>query len=188
MYAIIAAAVLILVFILFAPARAELSFKEKTTYLKISLFNIVIYKKKQIKDVNDSDTKTPYERAQKLEQSSKSLASGLKTYIEIFKTAVHYCNKYVSIEKLELDAKVGTGDAASTAVIVGTLWAAAYGLIGTIGSIAYIDKHEVKIVPSYTEAEFSLTSSCIFKSRIVYIIIIALTILIKIYSLKGKEE
>ena len=52
----------------------------------------------------------------------------------------------------------------------------------------YIDNHDVEITPVYNETMLSIDGECIIESRIVYIIFIAITILIKINSRKGKEE
>ena len=81
----------------------------------------------------------------------------------------------------------GTGEAASTAIGIGLLWGAVYGVLGNLGRIIFVNKHDVKINPDYQKATFKIEGKCIIRSRIVYIIIIAITILIKIKFRRNKN-
>ena len=55
-------------------------------------------------------------------------------------------------------------------------------------SIMELKEHSVDIAPDYVNPTFSFNGKCILKSRVVYIIIIAVTILKIINPEKGKEE
>lgn len=187
MYAIIAAILIILICILFLPLKVVASYKEKKTAVRIYLGGVRVFRLK-LKEKGEKPSKTPDEKVEKLEKDTRSLGEKIKHFADIFKTAVRLLRRYVSIHNINLKIDVGTGEAATTAVSSGVLWGAIYGLLGIIGSIVYINRHNVKINPVYTNAAFSIEGECIIKSRIAYIIFIAITILIKIKSRKGKEE
>ena len=187
MYAIVAAVLIILIFILLAPLRVQLTFKEGKLLIKAFLFNIPVYCLKDAVEEEDSPITTD-EKVNTYTRSTRNLSSRIKNFASVFTTAVRLIRKYVGVKKIALNVCVGTGDAAVTAISTGALWAATYVAIGAIGSVAYIDEQQVEITPNYTETVFSFDVDCIIKSRIVYIIFIMVAILIKIYSRKGKEE
>lgn len=187
-YAIIAAILIILVGILFSPLRIEASYQEKYIPVKIFIAGIPVFKLTPKKNDQKKSDKSPNEKAVKLENDMWTFGERIKHFADLYTTTVRLFKEYVSIDSVKLQINVGTGDAASTAISTGVLWGAVYGLLGIIGSIMYINKHDVHINPVYEKAAFSLDGKCIIKSRIAYIIFIAITILIKIKSRKGKEE
>lgn len=187
MFILILAVILILLaFLLFGPLKAVVSYKDGKTEIKVYLFNFIVFKKGDRKASAKKKEKKP--DSKQFEEKTKSFTKKLKEFISIYKTAVKLLKKYVTAEKFRLDITVGTGDAALTAISTGALWAAVYGMLGVIGNIVYIGKHNVQIVPDYANTVFSADGECIIKTRPVYIIIIVITILMKIKSLKGKEE
>lgn len=190
MYAFIAAILIILICILFLPLKIEASFREKQLAVRVFLVGIPVFKlKPSLKEKKEQQpSKTPEEKVEKLEKDTRTLGEKIKHFADVFTTAVKMLRKYVSIENVSLKIDVGTGEAATTAVSTGVIWGAVYGLLGIIGSIMYINKHNVQINPVYTHAAFSFDAKCIIKSRIAYIIFIAITILRKMKSRKGKEE
>lgn len=186
-YAIIAAILIILIGILFLPLKIEASYGEKYIPVKIFIAGIPVFKFTPKKTQKQPD-RSPNEKAVKLEKDMWTIGERIKHFADLYTTTVRLLKKYVSIDSVKLQIDVGTGDAASTAISTGVLWGAVYGLLGIIGSIMYINKHDVHINPVYEKAEFSFDGKCIIKSSIAYIIFIAITILIKIKSRKGKEE
>lgn len=191
MYAIISVILIILICILFLPLKIEVSYKEKKLGLAAYIIGIPLYKKDSLlksKKGEKHSEKNPQERVGELEKDAFTLGERIEHYAEIYNNTVKLLRKYAEISNLDLKIEVGTGDAATTAVGTGALWGVVYRLIAIIGSIMYINKHHVDINPVYTNTVFSLEGECIIKSRIVYIIFIMTTILIKIKSRKGKEE
>ncbi len=190
-YAIVAAILIILICILFLPLKVEAFYKEKKLKIAVFIMGIPVYKLspdiKSKKKENTSKENSP-KRVEEVEKDVLTLGERIEHYAEIYNNTVKLLRKYVAIDKVDLIIDVGTGDAATTAVGTGLLWSAAYRLISIIGSIMYINKHHVEINPIYTNTAFSLDGKCIIKSRIAYIIFIAITILMKIKSRKGKEE
>ena len=186
LYGIIIAILVILLCILFLPIRAELTYKENMT-MRIRFSRIPVYKMK-LRDKNEKKKeKTPEEKAQKLEKDSKKLGEKIDGFRDFYKLTVSLVKRHVSLEDIQLKVDVGVGEAPLTAIVTGALWGAIYGLLGKIGNICYIKKHEIQINPIYNETKFSIEGKCIFKSNLAYIIFIAITILMKIKSRKGKH-
>lgn len=185
MYGVIIALV-ILIFILFLPVKAELLYKEQAR-VKVYFSGIPIYRKTLKKGDKDKN-KNPEEKSQKLEKNSLKLGEKIDAVREFYKLTTKLLNRYVKLEEIAMKVELGTGDAPTTAISIGALWGVLYGLIGKIGTICEIKKHNVEINPNYNGAVFSFEGKCIIKSSIAYIIIIAITILMKIKSRKGKEE
>ena len=123
-----------------------------------------------------SSNAPPEVQAETLEKKSDSALSKIRKITKISRTAARLMKTRVSVEEAEINIRIGTGDAAVTAVSTGALWAAAYNFLGVVGRLMYIKKHEVQIVPDYANSVFSPDVKCIIKSRVVYIIIIAITI------------
>jgi hypothetical protein len=75
---------------------------------------------------------------------------------------------YVKCTELRWETRLGIGDAAQTAMAVGTLWAVKSSLFGYIFQYVHLDaKPNVSIQPQYkNEAEFSMEFSCHTKIRI----------------------
>ena len=190
-YAIIAAILAIIVCILFLPLKLQVNYKEKQLKIVVFILGIPVYRLspdiKSGKKEKDSKSNSP-ERVEDVEKDVLTLTERIEHYAEIYNNTVKLLRKYVGIDNVELKIDIGTGDAATTAVGTGLLWSAAYRLISIIGSIMYINNHNVQINPVYTNTAFSLDGKCIIKSKIAYIIFIAITILMKIKSRKGKEE
>ncbi len=167
---ILVAILLILITVLFSVAEIVAEYDGKKLKCAVYLYKIRIYRLK-------GDGKL-----------LKQILSQPEMFPDLFGTSIRLLKKYAFIKILDLYIKVGTSDAATTAIATGTLWASVYSLIGVIAGIVPVEKHNVNIVPDYVNAVFTLNGKCIIKSRVVHIIIIAVTILKKINPQKGKEE
>lgn len=182
------AAVIILIFILCAPVRAQLSFKDQKASGKVYIWKIPIYKKSVKEKKEEGKTKNPpEEKVKTFEKSSKKLSERIKEFSELRRSSVRLIKKYVKLENVSVEILFGTGEAASTAIGIGLLWGAVYGVLGNLGRIIFVNKHDVKINPDYQKATFKTEGKCIIRSRVVYIIIIAITILIKIKFRRNKN-
>ncbi len=182
---IITVILVLFVLLLFAPLKFVAEYENGELRYNIYFCGIkVSSSKKQEK----SPPKDSSEKAEKFKENVDSLSLKLSDIIKLCKTAVRLLKKYVSVKEIRLGIKVGTGDAALTAISTGALWAAVYNLIGLVGRIMYIDNHKVEITPDYQNALFEAHGKCIISSRVVYIIIIAITILLKIKSLKEEVK
>ena len=179
--AIISVILIVLVLVLFSQVKAILKYNNGKFKLNVMLWGIKVYSfKKKEKMTPDN----PEEKAKKFEKDASKLAFKLSDVLELYKTAVRLLKRFVSVDSVKVKIKTGTGDAATTAVSTGALWAAVYNLLGIIGRIMYINNHKVEVTPDYSGASFNANGECIIKSRVVYIIIIAILILFKIKSFK----
>lgn len=173
----------VIILILFAPLKLSLSFENSRFRAKVVLAGIPIYTYKGKKDKKSVDEAVE-DRVKSLEKDTLSLGEKIKHLASVSRLAARLLGKYTFIKDFGLKLSIGTGDAATTAVSVGLGWAAIYNLLGILGRIVSIDNHSVEISPDYSRQVFSAEGKCIIKSRIVYIIIIAITILLKIKSRK----
>lgn len=178
----------IIVLLLFLPLRIVFSYHEKVFSTKVFVLGVQVFKHSPKTQKKDKKKDNAEETVKKAEKSVGKLSDKIRHYASVSKKATSLARKYAKIKSIRLRMKIGTGDAPSTAISTGIMWGQAYTLIGIIGNIMYIDKHDVEITPVYNENVLSLDGECIIESRIVYIIFIAITMLIKINSRKGKEE
>lgn len=167
---ILALILIIITAVLFSSVEVVVAYEEKKLRCEVYLNKIRIFKLKGGG------------------KSAGKVLSKPEKFPGLYKSCINLLGKYVQVKSIVLNITVGTSDAATTAIGVGALWAAVYSLIGIVASIVTVDKHNVNIVPDYVNAVFSLNGKCIIRSRVVYIIIIVLTILMKINPKKGKEE
>ncbi len=179
----------IIILLLFLPLKIVFSYHEKVFSTKVFILGVRVFKHSpKPKNKKDKKKDNAEETVKKAEKSVGKLGERIRHYASVSKKATTLARKYAKIKSICLRMKLGVGDAPSTAISTGIMWGQVYTLIGIIGSIMYIDNHDVEITPVYNESVLSLDGECIIESRIVYIIFIAITILIKINSRKGKEE
>ena len=187
MAVILAVLLAVIILILFAPLRLILSFENSNFRAKVVLAGIPVYTYRGKKHKKSVDGAVE-DKVKLLEKETLSLGKKIKGFVNASRLAARLLGKYTSIKDFSLRLSIGTGDAATTAVSVGIGWAAIYNLLGIVGRIVYIDNHSVEITPDYSKQVFSADGKCIIKSRIVYIIIIVISFLMKIKSRKGKED
>lgn len=181
---IYAAFVLILfIFILFLPVKIETGFENKNTFLEIYIGKFRVHKNQKKRK---AEPREPQKEAGEFEKKTKSFTKKIKEFSSLCTRAARLLKKYVHLEEISLDVTLGTGDAPTTAIGTGGLWAVSYALVGAVGKIMQPEKYNVLVTPDYSETKFRAKGKCILKSRIVYIIIIAISILTKIKAF-GEE-
>lgn len=191
---ILAIVLAVIILILFAPLRFVLTFENSDFSAKVVLAGVPVYsyksdsENKEKKSSKKSVDVAVEDKVKSFERDTLSLGEKIKAITSVSRLGARLLNKYVCIKNFTLRLRIGTGDAATTAVSVGLIWAAIYNLLGIVGRIVYIDNHSVEITPDYTGQVYFAEGKCIIKSRVAYIIIIAITILLKINSLRGKED
>jgi len=83
----------------------------------------------------------------------------------------NYLYKKIEITKLNLETKIGLGDAALTAVSTGIVWSLKSTLISCILNLKKIKNINLEVVPAYNNTTLEIYLDCIIKLKIVYIII-----------------
>jgi len=90
---------------------------------------------------------------------------------------LNYIKCRIYVERLEFKAVIGTGDASSAAILAGVAWSLAGILFSILHSFTNVKNKKVEIRPDFTGKKFNVELYCIFKVKIVYIIVIGLMIL-----------
>lgn len=175
---IISLVLIILVIIMLLPVKAGIVFDEGKllTELKLLCFK---FKLKKTKGKKKKDA--PKKKSEEAVFSDKLIKAQerLLHFSDIYAHTSRLTKKYLNVKELTVNLTVGTGDAATTAVSVGVLWGIVYNFIGALGLFLYIDNPNVSVNPDYSESKFKSKVQCIISTRIVYIIIIMISILIK---------
>lgn len=96
---------------------------------------------------------------------------------EIIMKILNYIKCRIYVERLEFKAVIGTGDASSAAILAGVAWSLAGILFSILPSFTNVKNKKVEIRPDFTGKKFNVELYCIFKVKIVYIIVIGLMIL-----------
>lgn len=112
-------------------------------------------------------SKAPEEKAEGLIDQFLKYYRIARQFFEPFKRALR---RLIKAEKLELDIRFGTEDAADTAVYTGALWAVAYNLLGLTARFVTVEKHSINIQPVFNDPSFSAAGDCIIRTNIANII------------------
>ena len=171
----------VIVLLLFVPVKVEIHFENKKTDVKVKVFGIPLKRVTPAKEVKES-----HEQARKLfENNTKKLSQKIRDFAVIFKTTAKLTRRYAKVENISIRINFGTGDAATTAVSTGVLWSLVCGCVSAVSLVARAEKPSIEITPAFNECFFNSEGMCIISSRLVYITIIAIKILIKI---KTRED
>lgn len=81
-------------------------------------------------------------------------------------------NRHAKIKRLDVDFKLGTGDASVTALITGQV----FGLLAPVAANVSKGKCNLTVTPVFDETVFNFSGECIFLLNIVKIIIIFIKI------------
>lgn len=109
--------------------------------------------------------------------------------------SVYKLRKYININELRWYTVIGTGDAMYTALAVGSMWSLKAMLIAAISQGSPSEKLFINIQPDFEKQRIYSELNCIFKLRMVHIMLIAVHIIwLKIrryrngYTAAGKPQ
>lgn len=151
----------------------------KFLFIKIKLYQSVQEKK----DKEQKETKTGENSSTKTADTDKKAESTIDIHEKVsaqihepldfikrfFKVLKSFRHKII-ITNMKIIINFGTGDAAETAVICGSIYALVYGLIGAAQNTFYITKPQVHINPDYSGKTANGEFYAEIKSRIFNII------------------
>ncbi len=80
--------------------------------------------------------------------------------------------RHLVLENFDWKTRMGLDDAMHTALACGGLWAVKGNLIGLICCFTQLEHVDLRVDPVYSHSYFSTRLDCIFKIRIVYIMLI----------------
>jgi len=90
---------------------------------------------------------------------------------KVYNNTINYIRKKLLFEKLNWDTKIGTGDAAETAIITGLFWAVKSSILSVFNSKLRLNDIGVNITPVYETAQLKTRLDCIISLKVGYIII-----------------
>ena len=168
MYVLIGLLVLLII-ILFAPVKLQVIKENKTQIsVKYLFFKIPVEPNKKQKPPKDSQTKRkPQKKKIGFVDNIKKILA-LKEDISAFIDYVS--SRCIKIEDLQFCLDFGTGNAATTGILNGTINGFVYALVGIIHQNTLLKKWTVNITPYYEEVKFSYLIKCILTTRPIHII------------------
>lgn len=94
--------------------------------------------------------------------------------------------KRILVESLRLGINFGTGDAASTGIGVGSLWAAIYGVVAFLANFVRVTEPDITVAPDYENSVIDVGGECIIKFSLANLIAIAFVVLVNYYFVDKK--
>lgn len=189
-YIVLAIITAISAFILFVPVGIGAKYENGAfAIFKIAFFSFEIPVKKTVRKKSKSkknDGKKP-DKEKIVGGHFKKCVSTLDFVLSVFGDFRRFVRKRVSLSNFDMTVKVGTANAASTAVCTGHLWSLSYNILSLIDKIVYVDNPKVDIVPMFNEATFSVSVKGIIKTRIAHIIAAAIVFAYKFLKYKKNK-
>ena len=159
---------LILIIILFLPVKIKVYSNDILLYkLKLLFFKVDI----SIEEI-----------------LSKKGRFGLDFILSFLMETKKFLRKKFKADIVNINVNVGTADAASTAVVSGTLYGVFYGILSIVDRFIFIPKPLVNINPQFNSATFTFSLEGIIKTRIVHIIATAIIFAYKFFKYKKQEK
>lgn len=103
---------------------------------------------------------------------------------QIIKKVLKYLKCRICVERLDLKAVIGTGNASHTAILIGIAWSGVGVLVSMLHNFTDVKDKKIEIKPDFVGKKFNLELYCIFKVKVVYIIVIGLMVLKHIIKAK----
>lgn len=189
---------LMIVFCLFIKIRLVASFsKRKNEKFNLS-FSLELFGgriKKNIPLVPKKKRKKSKSEKLKIEDENITLSfrQKVKKYYGIFlrisqtwARSKRKVRKRIMAEKICFNLSFGTGDAAHTGILTGSLWAATYNVIAFIANFIRVTEPQISINPSYDEEILDFDGECILKISLANIITILTIIAVNYYFTNKK--
>lgn len=171
---IIIAVVLLAVGLLFVPIRLVVSYKDKQLNVNIK-YGILAFcltkKSKTGKAKPKKKAKKKSENKKKKEGSGDGKLDMFFNLLTAFYETSDLIRKSIKIEKFNVNAVYGNGDAAFTGMAIGIAYAEIYKLISFLACIFTVEMPLITIAPDYSdEPKFDAELFCIVKARMAHII------------------
>ena len=190
---ILCAFVLLFITLLFLKIKVEISFEKSKEKKAKTLVSISFLGGKFKKIFDFSKEKEP--KKKKENEEKLSFTQKVKKYHEnlimlryIWSKSKKTVRKNIFAKKLEFSVTLGTDDASSTGIAVGSLWALVYTAIGFISDVIRICVPDVSITPDYENECFEAKLHCIIEASPANIISIAARLLISYYRIKKQTK
>ncbi len=195
---------ILLLLFLFSKVNLSLNLEKKqgqkpTMYFELSFLGGIIRIKKTLKSKTTKKKSNKKGHLLKDKESSKDedssffkkVKSAYQTFCAFkhaYKNNSHKLRKAIYAKKINLHINYGSGNAASTGIITGAIWAGIYNVVSFISSVITIAEPKINLVPNYTEKQCSAKCECIITSRLANLIGAVLSIGISYLSFKRKNK
>ena len=113
----------------------------------------------------------------KIKDTSEKAYDIFNKYLDILIAFYKYTKKKIKCESFCFRMNYGLGDAALTGISTGMLWGVIYSLLGVLDRYFEFIKMDVNINPDFNDIKLQLEFDCIFKIKIVHIIIVIFIVL-----------
>lgn len=162
--------------------EARLFWEDDQPCLTVELFN-PWFKKRRLASIRSSLSSLPAEVIASLGQYTKG---DLKERALAGMNKARLLLKMLVIQRLEWKSVVGMGDAMSTALLNGTLWAFKGWMVSWLSREARLKQLDLNVKPDFSGKSFESRIYCIFKIRLVHIIfMIAYLLVLKASERRG---
>ncbi len=171
----------LLIIISLLPARLEFLINSDGTVIDVKyvFIKLRLYPSSGVKENSQSSED---EKQKKKKQHSKKQFEILKSLFgDIIKTAkkllsyiIHHA---ITIENIDINAKVGTSDPADTGIICGGAYASIFQVLGFIKQNMKLKKYNVKILPDFDNCIVKGRMYAVLRTNIAHIIVILFIVL-----------
>lgn len=114
---------------------------------------------------------------EKIKDVSEKAYDTFQKYLDVLIAFNRYMKKKIKCENFSLKMNYGLGDAALTGISAGMLWGVIYSLLGVLDRYFEFLEMDVAINPDFNDIKLQMEFNCIFKIKIVHIIIVILIVL-----------
>ncbi len=121
-------------------------------------------KKAKKKPPEPKKAPAPAAEAEEAEETAGFVDKSMRIYetvSELFGPFQRAIKRLLKVSELNVDVRVGTMDAADTAVYAGMLWAVAGNLLGLASRFVRVQKPNIRITPAYNETVLAGEGDCI---------------------------
>lgn len=184
----------------FIPLRMRVYIKyenremTKTYVIKYGFLKIIDSNKRKRKSksknkIKDDDNKSDKPKNKKSPSDVIAFAKNNSEHIKrLVNDVVKYiAKKLVRVEKLRIDARIGTDDAMNTALIYGASSAFLYNTIGVMDKHTKILGIDIKYTPNFNEPEIFVEFESIIKTKLHNVFMLALIALLRVWPIIKKR-
>lgn len=177
---------LLIVIVLFLPLKVRIRF-DGDFFAKFSFAGIKLYEiepEKDIKKPKSADTesdraaeKAPVKMFDKLKAKHGFLGSlkEIISFVKVLLGSLKKLLKHLKINKLKLDIKVSSDNAADTAVNYGKVCAAVYPALSAAATAVKINFKEVNISPDFDTGESDISFSAVISAKVLFLLCAAIS-------------
>ena len=176
---------LIIVILLFAPLRADISFlllegeNRLCVRAGIAAPFITVYdsSRKQKSKERKAQNK---EKEEDIDSGNKKKKISFKDIKEVLNLALDifgFLKKRLKIEFLKLHFHIGLDDAAQTGIVTGSAWGFLYDFVSICDRQFKLKKHSVHVSPDFTQEVFETDINIKVSFRLIYAITVAIKFL-----------